>query len=550
MIMCPSRMTPEQASRLSLAEQHEWFARAAQASRAAVSRTTADRVTASRITASEATGSRAISSGAAPSRVTGRRGTLSLVTPSRTAPGLLIRATRPGGSALPPDGAHIAFGAEPTTQMSVTWQVAAPVDSPFLRVGSSPWDLGERIAAEIRTITTARSVVSPHGPVPSTAAVVEQYYVHAVVSGLRPGQTYCYSIGHHGWERPPPPPAGTFTTAPPGREPFTFTAFGDQGVSRDSVSSAVLVDAQSPAFHLHAGDISYAESGGRGLITDAYDPRVWDWFFTELEPVAGHVPWQVAVGNHELEAWYSADGYAGQRARFEFPAARGGRVPPTYYSFAYGNVGIISLDANDVSCEIPANHGYSGGAQTRWLAQTLRELRSDPGIDFIVAYFHHCAYSTCLQHGSDAGPRQAWIPLFDDYRVDLVINGHNHVFERTDPLTGGVSSPALTGATITPATQGTTYITAGGGGVNLYDFAAPDSYAGQLADVESVSSQVNGPDRVTEKERVSWSRVRYTGYCLLVVDSQPGWRPGATSTLTVRALTADGAELDRVILAR
>jgi hypothetical protein len=113
-----------------------------------------------------------------------------------------------------------------------------------------------------------------------------------------------------------------------------------------------------------------------------------------------------------------------------------------------------------------------------------------------------------------------------------------------------VSSPAPTGATITPATQGTTYITAGGGGVNLYDFAAPDSHAGRLADVESVRSQVNGPDGVAEKESVSWSRVRYTGYCLLVVDSQPGWRPGATSTLTVRALTADGAELDRVILAR
>ncbi len=454
-------MTPEQASRLSLAEQYEWFARAAPGRPAPASRVTASRVTASRVTAS---------------RVTGRR-----VTPGRAAPALLVRARRPGGSAVPPYGAHIAFGADPTTQMSVTWQVAAPVDSPFLRVGSSPWDLGERIAAEIRTITTARSVIPPHDPASSTAAFIEQHYVHAVVSGLRPGETYCYSIGHHGWERPPPGPAGTFTTAPLGREPFTFTAFGDQGVSRAAVSSAALVNAQSPAFHLHAGDISYAESGGRGLITDAYDPRVWDWFFTELEPVAGHVPWQVAVGNHELEAWYSADGYAGQRARFGFPAAAGTAVAPTYYSFVYGNVGIISLDANDVSWEIPANHGYSGGAQTRWLAQTLRELRGDPGIDFIVAYFHHCAYSTCLQHGSDGGPRQAWVPLFDDYRVDLVINGHNHVFERTDPLAGGVSSPAPNGATVTPATQGTTYITAGGGGVNLYDFAAPDSHAGQPA---------------------------------------------------------------------
>jgi Purple acid Phosphatase, N-terminal domain/Calcineurin-like phosphoesterase len=508
-------MTPEQAGRLSVAEQHEWFARAATTSRSPGSRSTA------------------------------RRGAARQV-----APALLARPSWPGGSVLPPYGAHIAFGAEPTTQMSVTWQVAAPVDSPFLRVGSSPWDLGGRIAAEIRTVTTARTAISPHDPVPPAAGAIEQYYVHALVSGLRPGQAYYYSIGHHGWERAPAGPAGTFTTAPRGREPFTFTAFGDQGVGSDAVSSAALVNAQSPAFHLHAGDISYAESGGRGLITDAYDPRAWDSFFTELEPVAGQVPWQIAVGNHELEAWYSADGYAGQRARFALPAAGAGQLPPTYYSFVYGNVGIISLDANDVSCEIPANHGYSGGAQTRWLARTLSELRSNPGVDFIVAYFHHCAYSSCTTHGSDAGPRQAWVPLFDLYGVDLVINGHNHVFERTDPLRGGVSSPAPTGATITPATQGTTYITAGGGGVNLYGFAAADSHARQLTDTPLVISQVHGPDGMTESETVGWSRVRYTGYCLLVVASQPGGRPGATSTLTVRGLAADGTELDRVTLAR
>jgi hypothetical protein len=383
-------MTPEQAGRLSVAEQHEWLARAAARSRATSSRSTAGPVSASGATggpvsASGATGGSVSASGATAgpvsaswataspvsvSPVTASRATASRGAARRVAPALLARPSWPGGSVLPPYGAHIAFGAEPTEQMSVTWQVAAPVDSPFLRVGSSPWDLGERIAADIRTITTARSVISPHdavphdavphGAVPPAAQVIEQYYVHAVVSGLRPGQTYCYSIGHHGWERPPGP-AGTFTTGPRGREPFTFTAFGDQGVSRDAVSSAALVNAQSPAFHLHAGDISYAESGGRGLITDACDPRVWDSFFTELEPVAGHVPWQTAVGNHELEAWYSADGYAGQRARFAFPAAGTGQLPPTYYSFVYGDVGIISLDANDVSCEIPANHGYSGG---------------------------------------------------------------------------------------------------------------------------------------------------------------------------------------------
>ena len=65
-----------------------------------------------------------------------------------------------------------------------------------------------------------------------------------------------------------------------------------------------------------------------------------------------------------------------------------------------------------------------------------------------------------------------------------------------------------------------------------------------------MTSQVHGPDGTTESETASWSRVRYTGYCLLVVTSQPAERPGAMSTLTVRGLTADGTELDRVTLAR
>jgi hypothetical protein len=166
-----------------------------------------------------------------------------------------------------------------------------------------------------------------------------------------------------------------------------------------------------------------------------------------------------------------------------------------------------------------------------------------------VAYFHHCAYCTCTSHGSEGGARKFWVPLFDKYGVDLVINGHNHIFERTDPLKGGVSTPAPTGSTITPATQGTTYIAAGGGGVSLYKFSAADSYEGHVNNVASITSFVNEAGGTTVNETVAWSRVRYTGYCLLVIDSKPG-HGGGTSTLLVRGLAEDGTELDRVTLAR
>jgi hypothetical protein len=521
-------MTPEEASRLSLAEQHEWFRRAT--SRRSLLR------------GGMATAGAAI---AAPALL---GGTASAATVSRSTPALLTKADWPNGALVPAFGRHIMFGADPATQMSVAWQVAAPVSNPFLRVGESPFDLGHRIEAEIRTVTTPRSDTSPIDSVaPSASATIEQYYVHAAVRNLRPGRTYYYTVGHQGQDLLTA--TGSFTTAKRGREPFTFTAFGDQGVSYDAVATSTLVRAQNPAFHLHAGDVSYAEDTGHGLITDSYDPRVWDSFFTEVEPAAGHIPWQVAVGNHEMEAWYSPDGYGGQQARFDFPGEATSSTPPTYYSFVYGNVGVISLDANDVSYEIPANNGYSGGAQTSWLASTLQTFRADPQIDFIVAYFHHCAYSTCTAHGSEGGARQFWAPLFDQYSVDLVINGHNHIYERTDPIKGGASTTETPiGSTIHPAKEGTTYIAAGGAGDSLYAFSAPDSYEGHVDNVASVAGFVNESGGTQVQETVTWSRVRYTGYCLLVLDSEPSsWR-GQASKLHVRGLDENGDEIDRVTL--
>jgi Purple acid Phosphatase, N-terminal domain/Calcineurin-like phosphoesterase len=525
--MTSSRMTPEQAKKLSLAEQHDWFRRAT--SRRSLLR-------------GGVVGAGALIAG--PALLTG---TAAAATGRQSSPMLLTKADLPNGATVPTFGRHIAYGADPTSQMSIAWQVPAAVSNPFVRVGQSPSDLGQQIPAEIRTVTTLRSDTVPVDSVPLVVpAAIVQYYVHAAIDRLRPGQTYYYSIGHQGLEQP----GGSFTTAPRGRVPFTFTAFGDHGVTYDAVATDNLILAQNPAFHLHAGDVSYAESGGSGLITDSYDPRVWDSFFIEIDSAAGRIPWQLAVGNHEMEAWYSPDGYGAQYARWDFPGEASGSTPPTYYSFVYGNVGIVSLDANDVSYEIPANLGYSQGAQTAWLNTTLAALRSNPQVDFIVAYFHHCAYSTCTAHASEGGARQYWVPLFDKYGVDLVINGHNHIFERTDPLKNGVSTPAPTGSTIRPATEGTTYIAVGGGGVSLYQFPAADSYESDVNNVTSIQSYVNEAGGTTVNETVTWSRIRYTGYCLLVIDSQPGWGPGATSTLLVRGLSGFGTELDRVTLVR
>jgi hypothetical protein len=453
------------------------------------------------------------------------------------------------GRMVVPFGRHLAWGANPRTTVSVGWQVPHRVKRPFLRVGPSPDALGPRIDAEIRPLRTDLGGIMP---------ATEQYYVHATAGGLRPGTTYYYAVGHAGYDPTDLTDYGrvdTFTTAPSRRGvagPFTFTAFGDQGVSSHALANDGMLIAQRPAFHLHAGDLCYADTSGKGRMTDFYHPRAWDQFLAQNEPVAATVPWMACLGNHDMEVLYSADGYDGQRARWDFPANGPARAAGVY-SFIYGNVGVIALDANDVCHELSGNRDYTGGAQTAWLDQRLGDLRHQPDVDFVVVFFHHCAYSTSTAHASDGGVRRHWVPLFDKHEVDLVINGHNHVYERADALRAGVPTRVEIGGTVDPRRDGTVYVTAGGGGRSLYSFDAPDSFAGRRGHVDEIESYVwvDGPGHVPEQipERVTWSRVRYTGYSFVAVDVEPA-RAGHTSTLTLRAVTEDGAEIDRVVIAR
>lgn len=475
--------------------------------------------------------------------------------PASAAPTVLKRSTV-NGQTVVPFGRHLAFGADPRTQMSISWQTSLPVSAPFVRIGRHPLDLGERIHAEVRDL---------HSEVPGAIRAIDQYYMHVDLSRLLPDTTYYYGVGHQGFDPANAANLGTlgeFTTAPRRQHSnmaprYTFTAFGDQGVSYDALANDTVLLGQNPKFHLHAGDIAYADPSGTGSPvsstgaggTDVYDPRIWDQFLAQTELVAKQVPWMVATGNHDMEALYSPNGYGGQEARWAFPG-NGPASCPSVYSFIYGNVAYISLDANDVSNEITANRGYSDNTQTAWLGKRLKFLRQQPDIDFVVVYFHHCAYSTTNQHASEGGVRSAWVPLFDKYKVDLVINGHNHVYERSDALRGNAITKAVPiGYSVSPATDGTMYVTAGGAGRSLYSFPAPDTYEGHTKPHTQVASYYWDADGNKVPETIGWSRVRYTGYSFLAVDVEPA-HPSRTTTLTVRAVAENGTEIDRFTIKR
>ena len=195
---------------------------------------------------------------------------------------------------------------------------------------------------------------------------------------------------------------------------------------------------------------------------------------------------QGAAGNY----WNGPYGFGHYLSRFLLPDNGvvnwdGNRLRGNFYTFQVGTVKFISLDADDViyqdgaanyvigtpntapekttaGAQIPNGttaytRFYTGdlkpdakdnslipdygsgqpNLQTIWLEKTLTEARRDRSVDMIVVFMHQCAMSTSVPgNGSDLGIRQAWLPLFDKYEVDLVLSGHEHDYERTYPVRG------------------------------------------------------------------------------------------------------------------
>jgi len=187
-------------SRLSMAEQHDYLQRTRPNRRSLLR-------------------GGALLTGAAAAMATG------VTAPASATPSVLKRTTVDGQTVVP-FGRHLAFGADPRTQMAISWQTSLPVAAPFVRIGRHPLDLGERIHAEVRDL---------HSEVPGAIRPVDQYYMHVDLSRLLPDTTYYYGVGHQGFDPANAANLGTlgeFTTAPRRTQSsmaprYTFTAFGD-----------------------------------------------------------------------------------------------------------------------------------------------------------------------------------------------------------------------------------------------------------------------------------------------------------------------------------
>ena len=481
---------------------------------------------------------------------------------------------------------RVGYGADASSQLRFAAQLSRNPGGMkvFLDHGPSP-DLGATAEAEVRNLVT--QIPDSGGGV----LAAEQFYAHVPLDNLQASAPQFYRWRTtDGFASDVLSAATAMPSARDALSPFRFTMMGDQGTDEapalppgiapgdydDSYykpdndpgvahTANVLnqIIASRPEFHVLAGDIAYADPSGLGKPPtfvpsggtlpagfDKFKPYVWDVYFASIEASASTTPWMFATGNHDMEAAYPTHGYGGHLARLDFPR-NGPAACPSVYSFTYGNVAVLSLDANDVSYEIRTNRGYSDGAQNTWVERTLAAYRANPDIDFIVCFFHHCAYSTTETHASDGGVRAAWSDLFDRYRVDMVLQGHNHVFERTDPIRAGKpTTVAADNAIVYPDTDGTVYYTVGSGGRPRYNFQPGEleSYRGnEVADDFVPNSYVWTEHGDKQQEAVGWSRVRFSNYAFIRVDVRPG---AIVSEMDVVAVDEYGGEFDKLTFRR
>jgi predicted phosphodiesterase len=294
------------------------------------------------------------------------------------------------------------------TSITVMWETPGPGTS-VVEYGLSVSEMKRVEGAKDATIHEVR--LDGLGP--------ETRYVYRVSSTLADGTTIAGAVLQ-------------FMTAVKADSAFSFAVVGDtQKNPRMTAKVAKVMYDRRPHFVVHCGDV--VDSG----------PDKAEWVHELFAPCAelfARCPVFPTIGNHEKDhAWYYR--------YFSLPD------PEYRYRYRYGNADFFVVDSN--RSLRPESEQYG------WLEDQLG--RSDATWKFV--YHHHPAWTSDADDYGDTltGPGtfgdpnvRGLVKLYEKHKVDVVFNGHIHLYERTWPIRDGKVDP-----------RGVVYVTSGGGGGKL-----------------------------------------------------------------------------------
>jgi hypothetical protein len=381
--------------------------------------------------------------------------------------------------------------ADPRTTAAFTWETKTPTNAAKVKIGTS--------AASLTDIHTGYSWATPQG---LGTTMSNLHSVH--VCGLTAGTTYYYEVGGGPTGSETWSATQSFSTVPASGS-ITVGVLGD---ARDQVSTWQLVAERMQqagvAIQLIPGDI--VDIGANGDLWQQWLQAIW------IDPndstkflTLGQQLMLPIAGNHESESTQFYGNWA-------IPG--GAQYAETYASIDVGNTHFVMIDDQFALLQTDFTQAPAS-VELAWLDADLNRANQNRAkVPFIVALSHRGLFSTS-NHSTDPdvlAARGALTPIYDKYAVDLVFNGHDHEYERSQPLKAG--SPP-TGDPIVGS--GTTYVICAGAGADPYDI-------GKIQKAYSLKQTAFG------------GTTPYIGtYALLTLD-------GTTLTVNAYGLKASGAD--------
>ena len=291
-----------------------------------------------------------------------------------------------------PQQVNIHMGDDPSTQVNISYTTIA----------------GElETKVELNKINDSKKIIVKGE---NTLGNADKYFHSISVENLEPNTKYEYTVGSGSNTY-----SGTFKTAPKkgSNDSFKFAFLADTQVSNENNAKAA-----GATFANLSKDLDFLYLAGD--ITDkATNENQWELLFNNggLFPNAG----QELLGNTLISAVQGNHDNNTLTRHINAPAESGNIV----YSYDYGPATFIMLNLETARYDASAR-----AKQKEYLTKTVEEAKKRGQWTFVG--FHKSLY-TGASHITDSDiieARQYWAPTFANLDVDVVMQGHDHVYSR------------------------------------------------------------------------------------------------------------------------
>lgn len=307
--------------------------------------------------------------------------------------------------AFQPSTLFLTWQRDPTTTMTVQWV--------GVRGETADTSIRYSAANDLRW-QTQPTIAKPYHP------ATDLKVFRAELTGLAPGTDYRFQIGKRS-------PTFRFRTMPAkATDAIHFISGGDVGVNAHAVANNIQAARQDPMFAVIGGDLGY----DNGRLVDVSLAFLRNYSQHMVARDGRLIPMVACIGNHEVDGSYNK---TREKAPF-FYALFDGLYPETGYA---------TLDFGDYLSLVLLDTGHTspiGGAQTDWLEQRLRDRKDHPNamvVNHVPAYpSYRSMVGVNGKPGTGELNRKHWVPLFEQYRVPVVLEHHDHTFKRSKPLIG------------------------------------------------------------------------------------------------------------------